>query len=71
MLTNITIDELRAIIAEAVHNALKDTLEIEFMKLRAEMLPYITAEEQQELEGIFPAPASIMDAGESLEIDLA
>jgi len=45
-------DELAKLIKEAV----KESMEIEFMKLRASLIPYISDEEQKDIETLYGKP---------------
>jgi hypothetical protein len=70
MLPQLNIEEFKLIIMESVQKALKDVLEIELMKFRAEMLSYVSDVEQKEIEQEFGKPLLDADDSESIEIDL-
>ena len=61
---------LKEIISECIQETLKEFLEIEFMKLRASLLPYISKREQEEIESLYGAPVEEIDETEKVEIEL-
>ena len=57
-------DELAKLIKEAV----KESIEIEFMKLRASLIPYISDEEQKDIETSYKKPSSEVAHTTNLEM---
>jgi hypothetical protein len=57
-------DQLRMIIREEVSEAIKK----EFMKLRLNMIPEISPEEQKEIEDLYGEPT--FDDAETIELDV-
>ena len=44
-------------LAKLIKEALKESMEIEFMRLRASLVPYISDEEQKDIESLYGKPS--------------
>jgi len=44
-------------LAKLIKKAVKESMEIEFMKLRASLVPYISNEEQKDIETLYGKPS--------------
>ena len=45
------------VLAKLIKEAVKESIEIEFMKLRASLVPYISEEEQKDIETLYGKPS--------------
>lgn len=45
-------------LVKLIRNTVKESIEIEFMKLRASLIPYVSDEEQKEIEALYGKPSS-------------
>lgn len=64
MQTTVDIDEIKKVIQQSV----KESIEIEMMKLRSELLEYISDEEQKEIEKTYHKPEK--EIADSTEVNL-
>jgi hypothetical protein len=60
----ITENMIREIVREEVRSALEDVMERLFIRLKFEMLPYVSDEEQKEIEEMFGEEPSEFDKKE-------
>lgn len=49
--------ELRAVIKETVRESVRETMDSEFMKMRAIMMPQVSVKEQKEIERLYKNPS--------------
>ncbi len=68
MQTTIDINELKKVIQQSVKESVKQSIETEMMKLRSELLDYVSDEEQKDIEKTYDKPEK--DIAESTEVDL-
>lgn len=57
MNTILATKELRAVIKETVRESVRETMDSEFMKMRAIMMPQASAKEQNEIERLYKKPS--------------
>jgi len=56
MLTKLATKDLRTVIQESVRESVRETMDSEFMKIRAIMMPEILIKEQKEIERLYKKP---------------
>lgn len=66
MKSTINTNEIKKIIKQSVKESVKETISIEMMKLRAELLHYISDKEQKEIDDLYSKPENTV--AESLEV---
>ncbi len=68
MEATIDIEEMKNIIKQTIKESVKEVMEVEMMKLRAELLNYISDEEQKDIEKIYGEPENKVE--KSVEVEL-
>ena len=56
------------LLAKLIKEAVKESIEAEFMKLRASLIPYISDEEQKDVETLYGKPSSDVAYTINLEV---